>query len=287
MQNIKKTKSTVWFKELRDTICTEFERLENEAPADLYGDTPGKFIYEDWLRNEKNGGGGTGGMLRGRLFEKCGVHISTVNGEFEGEMREKTPGAKEDPRFWAAGISLIAHMRNPHVPSVHFNTRYIVTTKGWFGGGGDLTPTQAKDRVQTYQDALDFHAGMRAVCDKHSVDDYNKFKDWCDDYFFLHHRSEPRGVGGIFYDRLDSGDWEADFAFTKDLGIHFKDTYSNIVRKRMFDEWTNEDREEQLIQRGRYVEFNLLWDRGTTFGLKTGGNIKTILSSMPPVVKWP
>ena len=287
MQNIKKTKSTVWFKELRDTICTEFERLENEAPADLYGDTPGKFIYEDWLRNEKNGGGGTGGMLRGRLFEKCGVHISTVNGEFEGEMREKTPGAKEDPRFWAAGISLIAHMRNPHVPSVHFNTRYIVTTKGWFGGGGDLTPTQAKDRVQTSEDALDFHAGMRTVCEKHSVADYNKFKDWCDDYFFLHHRSEPRGVGGIFYDRLDSGDWEADFAFTKDLGVHFKNTYTNIVRKRMFDEWTNEDREEQLIQRGRYVEFNLLWDRGTTFGLKTGGNIKTILSSLPPVVKWP
>ena len=287
MQNIKKTKATVWFKELRDIICTEFERLEKEAPADLYGNTPGKFIYEDWLRNEKNGGGGTGGMLRGRLFEKCGVHISTVNGKFEGEMREKTPGAKEDPRFWAAGISLIAHMRNPHVPCVHFNTRYIVTTKGWFGGGGDLTPTQAEDRVQTSQDALDFHAGMRAVCEKHSVADYNKFKNWCDDYFFLHHRSEPRGVGGIFYDRLDSGDWEADFAFTKDLGIHFKNTYLNIVRKRMFDEWTNEDREEQLIQRGRYVEFNLLWDRGTTFGLKTGGNIKTILSSMPPVVKWP
>ena len=258
MQNLKKTKATAWFKELRDIICNEFEKLEKEAPAELYGNTAGKFIYEDWLRNEKNGGGGTGGMLRGRLFEKCGVHISTVNGEFEGEMREKTPGAKEDPRFWAAGISLIAHMRNPHVPSVHFNTRYIVTTKGWFGGGGDLTPTQAKDRVQTSEDALD-----------------------------LHHRSEPRGVGGIFYDRLDSGDWEADFAFTKDLGVHFKNTYTNIVRKRMFDEWTNEDREEQLIQRGRYVEFNLLWDRGTTFGLKTGGNIKTILSSMPPVVKWP
>lgn len=287
MQNLKKTKATVWFKELRDIICNEFEKLEKEAPAELYGNTAGKFIYEDWLRNEKNGGGGTGGMLRGRLFEKCGVHISTVNGEFEGEMREKTPGAKEDPRFWAAGISLIAHMRNPHVPSVHFNTRYIVTTKGWFGGGGDLTPTQAKDRVQTSEGALDFHAGMRNVCEKHSVADYNKFKNWCDDYFFLHHRSEPRGVGGIFYDRLDSGDWEADFAFTKDLGVHFKNTYTNIVRKRMFDKWTNEDREEQLIQRGRYVEFNLLWDRGTTFGLKTGGNIKTILSSMPPVVKWP
>jgi len=287
LQNIKKTKATVWFKKLRDIICSEFEELEKEAPANLYGNTPGKFVYEDWSRNEKNGGGGTGGMLRGRLFEKCGVHISTVNGEFEGEMREKTPGAKEDPRFWAAGISLIAHMRNPNVPSVHFNTRYIVTTEGWFGGGGDLTPTQAKDRTQTSSDALNFHAGMRAVCEKHSVADYDKFKKWCDNYFFLHHRSEPRGVGGIFYDRLNSGDWEADFTFTKDLGIHFKNTYANIVRNRMFDKWTDEDREEQLVQRGRYVEFNLLWDRGTTFGLKTGGNIKTILSSMPPVVKWP
>ena len=283
----KKTKAAAWFKSLRNDICAEFEALEREAPSELFNGAPGTFGYEDWHRKVENGGGGTGGMLRGRLFEKCGVHISVVKGEFEGEMREKTPGAKDDPRFWAAGVSLIAHHHNPHVPSVHMNTRYIVTTDDWFGGGADLTPTQAKDRVQSSPDAIAFHKGMKGACDAHEVADYPKFKNWCDEYFHLHHRDEPRGVGGIFYDRFNSGDWEADFAFTQDVGRHFLETYAAIVRRRMHEPWTQADREEQLITRGRYVEFNLLWDRGTTFGLKTGGNIKTILSSMPPVVKWP
>jgi len=271
MFDAKKEKAAGWFKTLRDDICAEFETLEREAPSELYPSEPGRFVFEDWQRKVKDGGGGTGGMLRGRFFEKCGVHISV----------------EDDPRFWAAGISLIAHMRNPHVPCVHFNTRYIVTTQDWFGGGGDLTPTQAKDRVQTSPDAIAFHAGMKAACDAHEVADYPKFKKGCDDYFHLHHRDEARGIGGIFYDRFNSGDWEADFAFTQDVGRYFKDTYTAIARGRMHEPWTEADREEQLIQRGRYVEFNLLWDRGTTFGLKTGGNIKTILSSMPPVVKWP
>jgi len=282
-----KTRAADWFKSLRNDVCAEFETLEREAPSDLYPGEPGKFVYEDWQRKVENGGGGTGGMLRGRLFEKCGVHISVVKGEFTPEMAARTPGADKDPRFWAAGISLIAHMRNPHIPAVHMNTRYIVTTQDWFGGGGDLTPTQARDRHPDAPDALAFHAGMNAACDAHEVADYQRYRAWCDEYFHLHHRDEPRGTGGIFYDRHNSGDFEADFAFTQDVGRHFLKTYAAIVRRRMAEPWTEADREEQLITRGRYVEFNLLWDRGTTFGLKTGGNVKTILSSMPPVVKWP
>lgn len=283
----KKETAAAWFKTLRDNICTEFETLEREAPAELYPEEPGRFVYEDWQRKVDNGGGGTGGMLRGRLFEKCGVHISVVKGEFDTEMAARVPGADKDPSFWAAGISLIAHLRNPRIPAVHMNTRYIVTTKDWFGGGGDLTPTQAVDRTQESPDAKAFHAGMKAACDAHAVADYDKYKDWCDEYFHLKHRDEPRGIGGIFYDRHNSGDWDADFAFTQDVGRHFIKTYAKIVRGRMGEPWTEDEREEQLITRGRYVEFNLLWDRGTTFGLKTGGNVKTILSSMPPVVKWP
>jgi len=247
--------ATSWFRDLRDKICAEFESLEREAPVNLYPGEPGKFEYEDWLRKVENGGGGTGGMMRGRLFEKCGVHISVVKGEFTPEMAARTPGADKDPHFWAAGISLIAHMRNP--------------------------------RTQNTKDAKAFHAGMEAACSPHHVADYPRFKDWCDEYFHLKHRDEPRGIGGIFYDRHNSGDWSADFAFTQDVGRHFLSTYSKIVRRRMSEPWSDEEREEQLITRGRYVEFNLLWDRGTTFGLKTGGNVKTILSSMPPVVKWP
>ena len=287
----KKETARLWFKSLRDQICAEFETLEREADPKLYGGTPGTFVFEDWSRKKNaagdSQGGGTGGMLKGRLFEKCGVHISVVHGEFTPEMQANMPGAKEDPSFWAAGVSLIAHMRNPHIPCVHMNTRYIVTTKDWFGGGADLTPTQAKDRTQSAPDTVSLHKALKNTCNQYDGVDYERYKNWCDEYFHLHHRDEPRGTGGIFYDRHNSGDWDKDLAFTKDVGRTFLDAYPAIVRRRMSEPWTDADREEQLIQRGRYVEFNLLHDRGTMFGLKTGGNVKTILSSMPPEVKWP
>ncbi|MEP6341785.1 MAG: oxygen-dependent coproporphyrinogen oxidase [Maricaulaceae bacterium] len=283
----KKQRASAWFKSLRDDICAEFESIERDAPPGLYKGEPGKFEFEDWTRKVENGGGGTGGMLKGRVFEKCGVHISVVKGEFTTEMQKSVPGAADDPRFWAAGVSLIAHMVNPRIPAVHMNTRYIVTTKDWFGGGADLTPTLWKDRTTGTPDALAFHAGMKSACQAHDVADYERYKSWCDEYFHLAHRDEPRGIGGIFYDRHNSGDWDADFAFTQDVGRHFLSTYSTIVRQRLNQPWTAEERAEQLEIRGRYVEFNLLYDRGTTFGLKTGGNVKTILSSMPPVVTWP
>lgn len=283
----KKERAAAWFKTLRNEICAEFEAIERDAPDSLYPGRPGAFVFEDWKRKAEDGGGGTGGMLRGRVFEKCGVHISVVKGEFTPEMQARQPGANDDPSFWAAGISLIAHMRNPHIPCVHMNTRYIVTTQDWFGGGADLTPTQSMARHQNTSDAQDFHNSMAEACNRHPVADYPRYKKWCDDYFHLPHRDEPRGIGGIFYDRHNSGDWEADFAFTQDVGSSFKEAYSKIARQRMSQPWSEADRDEQLIQRGRYVEFNLLYDRGTTFGLKTGGNVKTILSSMPPLVKWP
>lgn len=276
------TQASAWFEDLRNQICSAFEKLEDELTGPFADREPGRFVRSSWHRNDDpKKGGGTMSVMKGRVFEKVGVNISTVYGEFPEEFAKSIPGADKDPRFWASGISLVAHMHNPLVPAVHMNTRHIITTRDWFGGGGDLNAAHPNAK-----DTEDFHASFKKACDKHDPDYYPKYKKWCDEYFYIKHRNRARGEGGIFYDQLNSGDWEKDFAFTQDVGKAFLDIYPQLVRCHMNKSWTAEQREALLYYRGLYAEFNLVYDRGTAFGLKTGGNVDAILMSLPPEAKW-
>jgi coproporphyrinogen III oxidase len=297
----RKSDAQAWFEALQTRLIEAIEALEAECPDGTQGPAPGsppgRFTLEPWRRVDRTsapGGGGRMATLRGRLFEKIAAHASTVYGTLAPEFAKRIPGAEANPRFWASGVSAIAHPWNPHVPAVHMNTRFVVTRQAWFGGGADLTPMLEARRRADDPDAVLFHQALRGVCQRHpAVANYKKQKAWCDEYFFLPHRGEPRGVGGVFFDRLNSaGDaansaWEADFAFVRDLGETFVSLYGEIVRRNFAAPWSDAEREEQLVRRGRYVEFNLIYDRGTVFGLKTGGQVAAILSSLPPLARWP
>jgi coproporphyrinogen III oxidase len=284
-----KSRVAASFKALRDKICAEFEAIEDALTGVHAELPPGRFVQKAWSRDIEegpgahgvDGGGGVMSVMHGRVFEKVGVNISTTYGVFSQEFRKQIPGAAETGEFFATGISLVAHMRSPKVPAVHMNTRMIATSKSWFGGGSDMTPTVPNDA-----DTETFHGALKAACDAYDPDYYPRYKKWCDEYFYLPHRGETRGVGGIFYDYLETGDWERDFAFTQEVGQSFLRGYAGIVRTHMNEPWTEAERAHQLIRRGRYVEFNLLHDRGTVFGLKTGGNVEAILMSLPPLAAW-
>ena len=270
MENIeeKKTIASQWFKDLRDQFCTSFMALDS-----------GSFERKSW--QHKGSGGGEMSVMKGEVFEKVGVNISTVSGEFSSEYRNKVKGTEKSPKYWASGISIVAHMNSPKVPAFHFNTRFLVTGQSWFGGGADMTPTFINQN-----DTKLFHSKLEKACQNHNKEYYPKFKKNCDEYFYLPHRKEARGEGGIFFDHLNTGQWDKDFSFVKDVGTKTLEAISQIVKKHKDQGWTLEEKEQQLIKRGRYVEFNLIWDRGTLFGLKTGGSTEAILMSMPPTAKW-
>ena len=265
---LKKQRAQAWFRDLRDQFCAAFKEIDT-----------GSFERKNW--KHKGSGGGEISIMKGNVFEKVGVNISTVSGEFSKEYRDKIKGTQESPKYWASGISLVAHMESPKVPAFHFNTRFLVTGQSWFGGGADMTPTFINKNDTSF-----FHSKMKQACEKHNPTYYPKFKKNCDEYFYLPHREEPRGEGGIFFDHLNTGDWEKDFSFVKDVGKLTLESITEIVKKHKDQTWSDEEKDKQLIKRGRYVEFNLIWDRGTLFGLKTGGSTEAILMSMPPTAKW-
>ena len=285
----RKATMKVWYESLRDRICAAFEAIEDEIgdthAAKIGAQPAGRFTRTTWKRPSPDNtdcGGGVMSVMKGRVFEKVGVNVSTVYGTFAPEFAKAIPGADIDPHFWASGISLVAHLQSPKVPAVHMNTRFIVTSKAWFGGGADLTPM-----VPNEADTATFHAALRDACDGFDHSYYPRFKAWCDEYFYLPHRKESRGVGGIFSDWLDTGNRDHDGAFNRAIGAAFLDVYPKIVRRHFKESWTDDDRRHQLVRRGRYVEFNLLYDRGTQFGLKTDGNVEAILMSLPPEAQWP
>ncbi len=270
---IKKKLARNWFKTLQEVLCKEIEELEGGSKL---------FKYKNWERGKKsNEGGGQSRIYEnGKIFDKVGVNFSEVYGKFSNQFKNKIPGTNKNSKFWASGISVVMHMKNPHVPAMHFNTRYVYTSYGWFGGGMDVTPCFKDKKFEKW-----FHSEIKKSCDKHNKNYYKKYKKWCDEYFYLPHRNEPRGIGGIFFD-YKKNNWEKDFSFVREVGISFKNIFREIILKKHKKKWTKKDKEIQYEKRGRYVEFNLLYDRGTKFGLNTGGNVDAILMSLPPLAKW-